>query len=97
MRQEIYARRIVHHATRDLLDEAARLHRSTAERTSEQARTAPLRQTVGPDAVRPAVIQPGSRLPRGAGSPARSEALASYRYQYFTPPCLEHVPRKWAL
>lgn len=34
VRQEIYAHLIVHHATRDLLDEAARLHRSTAERTS---------------------------------------------------------------
>ncbi|MEV7003995.1 IS4 family transposase [Streptomyces sp. NPDC093982] len=34
VRQEIYAHLIVHHATRDLLDEAARLHLSTAERTS---------------------------------------------------------------
>ncbi|MFF9221581.1 hypothetical protein ACF1BV_35020, partial [Streptomyces viridosporus] len=33
-RQEIYAHLIVHHATRDLLDEAARLHCSIAERTS---------------------------------------------------------------
>ncbi|MFJ9591108.1 hypothetical protein ACIRSD_46745, partial [Streptomyces acidicola] len=66
VRQEIYAHQIVHHATRDLLDEAALLHRTTAERTSEQARTAPLRQTVGPDAVRPAVILPGGR-----GGPGR--------------------------
>ncbi|MDF6040857.1 hypothetical protein LRD69_01465 [Streptomyces sp. JH14] len=28
---------IVHHATRDLLDESARLHRSTAERTCSPA------------------------------------------------------------
>lgn len=34
VRQEIYAHLIVHHATRDLLDEAARLHHSIAERTS---------------------------------------------------------------
>ncbi|MEW2581211.1 hypothetical protein [Streptomyces syringium] len=34
VRQHIYAHLIVHHATRDLLDEAARLHQSTAERTS---------------------------------------------------------------
>ncbi|WP_329831744.1 hypothetical protein [Streptomyces sp. BE133] len=34
VRQEIYAHLIVHHATRALLDEAARLHQSIAERTS---------------------------------------------------------------
>lgn len=34
VRQEIFAHLIVHHATRDLLDEAARLTRSPAERTS---------------------------------------------------------------
>jgi hypothetical protein len=34
VRQEIYAHLIVHHATRDLVDEAARLPRGTAERTS---------------------------------------------------------------
>ncbi|WP_309145667.1 transposase [Streptomyces malaysiensis] len=34
VRQEIYAHLIVHHATRELLNEAARLHQSVAERTS---------------------------------------------------------------
>ncbi|MEE4598966.1 IS4 family transposase [Streptomyces sp. DSM 41524] len=34
VRQEVYAHLIVHHATRDLLNEAARLHQSVAERTS---------------------------------------------------------------
>ncbi|MFZ4250447.1 IS4 family transposase [Streptomyces griseoincarnatus] len=46
VRQEIYAHLIVHHATRDLLDEAARLHRSTAERTSFTRALHVVRRTV---------------------------------------------------
>ncbi|WP_371095018.1 hypothetical protein [Streptomyces sanglieri] len=34
VRQEIYAHLIVHHATRDLLDEASRIAQCPAERTS---------------------------------------------------------------
>ncbi|MFH7340729.1 IS4 family transposase [Streptomyces sp. KHY 26] len=46
VRQEIYAHLIVHHATRDLLNEAARLHRSTAERTSSTRALHVVRRTV---------------------------------------------------
>jgi hypothetical protein len=46
VRQEIYAHLIVHHATRDLLDEAARLHRITAERTSFTRALHVVRRTV---------------------------------------------------
>ncbi|MFF3460783.1 IS4 family transposase [Streptomyces sp. NPDC002730] len=46
VRQEIYAHLIVHHAARELLNEAARLHRSTAERTSFTRALHVVRRTV---------------------------------------------------
>ncbi|AQW46628.1 IS4 family transposase [Streptomyces violaceusniger] len=54
VRQEIYAHLIVHHATRDLLNEAARLHQSVAERTSF---------TRALNVVRRTVIAPGGFSP----------------------------------
>ncbi|MEU7162656.1 IS4 family transposase [Streptomyces chrestomyceticus] len=54
VRQEIYAHLIVHHATRDLLNEAARLHQSVAERTSF---------TRALHVVRRSVIAPGGFSP----------------------------------
>ncbi|MGG2463654.1 hypothetical protein ACO0M4_28305 [Streptomyces sp. RGM 3693] len=46
VRQEIYAHLIVHHAPRGLLDEAARLHESVAERTSFTRALHVVRRTV---------------------------------------------------
>ncbi|WP_229332525.1 transposase, partial [Streptomyces sp. UNOC14_S4] len=46
VRQEIYAHLIVHHATRALLNEAARLHQSTADRTSFTRALHVIRRTV---------------------------------------------------
>uniref|UniRef100_UPI002F91A0FD transposase n=1 Tax=Streptomyces atratus TaxID=1893 RepID=UPI002F91A0FD len=57
VRQEIYAHLIVHHATRDLLDEAARLHRSTAERTSFTRALHVVRRTV----ISPSGFPPSAR------------------------------------
>ncbi|MEU1448703.1 transposase [Streptomyces mirabilis] len=57
VRQEIYAHLIVHHATRDLLDEAARLHRSTAERTSFTRALHVVRRTV----ISPSGFSPSAR------------------------------------
>ncbi|WP_282089359.1 hypothetical protein [Streptomyces tendae] len=46
VRQEVYAHLIVHHAIRDLLAEAARLHDSTSERTSFTRALHVVRRTV---------------------------------------------------
>ncbi|WP_331751263.1 IS4 family transposase [Streptomyces globisporus] len=46
VRQEIYPHLIVHHATRELLNEAAKLHRSTAEPTSFTQALHAVRRTV---------------------------------------------------
>ncbi|WP_331768946.1 IS4 family transposase (plasmid) [Embleya sp. NBC_00888] len=56
VRQEIYAHLVVHHATRHLLDEAARLNSTTAERTSF---------TRALHLVRRTVISPGGFSPLG--------------------------------
>lgn len=63
MRQEIYAHLIVHHATRDLLDEAARLHRSIAERTSfTRALHVVRRSVISPSGFSPSARKRDRRL-----------------------------------
>ncbi|WP_411144791.1 IS4 family transposase [Streptomyces sp. x-80] len=56
-RQEIYAHLIVHHAARELLDEVARLHQSTAERTSFTRALYVVRRTV----ISPSGFAPSAR------------------------------------
>ncbi|MFF1649886.1 IS4 family transposase [Streptomyces sp. NPDC058240] len=55
--RQIYAHLIVHHATRDLFDEAARLHHSTAERTSFTRALHVVRRTV----ISPSGFSPSTR------------------------------------
>ncbi|WP_371629722.1 transposase [Streptomyces sp. NBC_00341] len=63
VRQEIYAHLIVHHATRDLLNEAAHLHRSTAERTSfTRALHVVRRSVISPSGFSPSAIKRDRRL-----------------------------------
>ncbi|WP_406729769.1 transposase [Streptomyces sp. GD-15H] len=68
VRQEIYAHLIVHYATRDLLDEAARPHRGIAERTSF---------TRALHVVRRSVISPSGFPPQLASGTDASNSLKS--------------------
>ncbi|WP_247204523.1 IS4 family transposase [Streptomyces sp. AgN23] len=79
VRQEIYAHLIVHHATRDLLDEAARLHSSTAERTSFTRTLHVVRRTVispsGFSPLRPQT-RPAPRTHRDRPQPPASSSAS---------------------
>ncbi|WP_051886277.1 transposase [Streptomyces hygroscopicus] len=57
VRREVYAHLIVHHATRDLLNEAARILQSTAERTSFTRVLHVVRRTV----ISPSGFSPSAR------------------------------------
>jgi hypothetical protein len=78
VRQEIYAHLIVHHATRDLLNEAARLHDSNAERTSFTRALHVVRRTViSPCGFSPLGPPPGPppRPRRDRPQPAATTAI----------------------
>ncbi|GAA5210896.1 transposase [Streptomyces thinghirensis] len=80
VRQEIYAHLIVHHATRDLLNDVARIAQTSAERTSfTRALHVVRRSVIMPcgSSPQPEIMTAFSASPRSAGPSYHDDAHAT--------------------